>query len=60
MFTAIGIALAAYTMYCVRSGRVYARSGAWGRTVTRQDSPWYFWAVVSIYAGLSVALVTVF
>ncbi len=60
MFPAIGVALAAYTTYSAWTGRVYARSGARGRTVSREKSPVYFWAVIAVYAGLSIALVTVF
>jgi hypothetical protein len=34
-------------------------SGHWARTVSRADSPRYFWVVIAIYAGLSLALVLV-
>ncbi len=60
MFKLLGTFLILYTAYAVVSGRVIARSGPWGRIVSRQDSPEYFWIVITIYAGLSIALVTVF
>ena len=60
MFKILGIVVALYTAYAVINGEVYAKSGPWGRTVSRVDSPRYFWTVIVIYAGLSVALLTVF
>jgi hypothetical protein len=60
VFKAIGIVLALYTLYAVASGRVYAKSGPGGRTISRQDTPIYFWIVITIYAGLSIALTFVF
>jgi hypothetical protein len=60
MFKALGILVAVYAIYAVIRGEVYAKSGASGRTVSRDDSPEYFWVVVVIYAGLSIALITVF
>jgi len=60
MFTILGILVALYTAYAVIKGEVYAKSGPWGRTVSRLDSPAYFWVVIVIYAGLSIALITVF
>ncbi len=60
MFKMLGILVALYTAYAVSKGEVYAKSGPWGRTVSRADSPEYFWVVIAIYAGLSVALITVF
>lgn len=60
MFESLGAILAVYTLYAAVNGRVFAKSGPSGRTVTRQDSPEYFWIVIVIYAGLSLALITVF
>ena len=56
----LGVLVALYTTYAAIKGEVYAKSGPWGRTVSRVDSPEYFWVVIVIYAGLSVALITVF
>jgi hypothetical protein len=60
MFKLLGALVGLYTLYAAINGEVYAKSGAWGRTVSRVDSPEYFWVVIAIYAGLSVALLTVF
>lgn len=60
MFKLIGILLALYTFYAAISGSVYAKSGPGGRHVSRQESPEYFWVVITIYTGLSIALLTVF
>lgn len=60
MFRALGLLVGLYTLYSVFRGEVYAKSGIWGRRVSRADSPEYFWVVVVIYAGLALALVTIF
>ena len=60
MFKVLGALVALYTVYAAIDGKVYAKSGAWGRTISRTDSPEYFWIVIAVYAGLSVALLTVF
>ena len=60
MFKALGVLVGAYALYAAVKGEVYAKSGPWGRTVSREDSPEYFWVVIAIYAGLGVALVTIF
>jgi hypothetical protein len=59
MFTLLGILVAAYTLWAAFDGKVYARSGVAGRTIARNDEPRYFWLVIAIYGGLSIALVTV-
>jgi hypothetical protein len=56
----LGLIVGLYTLYAALKGEVYAKSGAWGRVVKRAESPEYFWVVISIYAGLGVALVTIF
>ncbi|MFO1495162.1 MAG: hypothetical protein U1F26_10945 [Lysobacterales bacterium] len=60
MFKGIGVLLALYVVFAVLSGRVYAKAGMAGEQVHRQTSPAYYWVVIAIYAGLSVALCTVF
>jgi hypothetical protein len=60
MFNIPGVLVGLYTLYAAVTGEVYAKSGVWGRTVSRVESPDYFWVVITIYAGLSVALITVF
>jgi hypothetical protein len=60
LFKLLGVLVGLYALYAAVSGRVYARSGPGGRVVTRREEPRYFWAVVVIYAGLAIALMTVF
>jgi hypothetical protein len=60
MFKVLGIAVLAYTAYAAMRGEVYAKSGAWGRVVSRAESPDYFWIVLAIYTALGIALLTVF
>ena len=36
------------------------KSGVWGRTVELSAEPLRFWSAIVIYAGLSLALLTVF
>jgi len=57
MFKFLGVLLACYVVYAALSGRVYAKAGAGSRSVERSEAPSYFWAVVAVYAGLSLALV---
>ena len=59
-FKGLAIAVLAYTLHAVSRGRVYARFGLWGRTIARETEPRYFWVVVAIYAGLSLALFFLF
>ncbi|MBW7888602.1 MAG: hypothetical protein H3C35_09625 [Bacteroidetes bacterium] len=56
MFKLIGIAAALYVLYAVISGKVYTKSGVWGKTILRKDDPEYFWFTIVIYAGVSLAL----
>ncbi len=60
MFKMLGALVGLYTLFAALQGEVYAKSGPWGRTVSREDSPEYFWVIIAIYAGLSVALITLF
>jgi len=60
MFKVLGVLVLAYTAFAVVQGEVFAKDGVWGRKVLRDASPRYFWVVICIYFGLSVALMTVF
>lgn len=60
MFKLLGALVALYTLHAVIKGEVIAKSGPWGRLVTRSGSPEYFWIVIAIYASLSVALMVIF
>jgi hypothetical protein len=59
-FPALGLVVAIYVAYAASTGEVYVKSGLWGRRLQKDDSPLYFWAVIVIYATLSLALITVF
>lgn len=60
MFKALGILVAIYTLYAISQGAVYAKSGVSGNTISKTDSPKYFWVVIVIYAFLSIVLMTIF
>jgi hypothetical protein len=60
LFKALGVVLALYTAYAAFRGEVYARARWSGGAVERAEEPRYFWVVIAIYFGLSVALLTVF
>jgi hypothetical protein len=60
MFKLLGVLLAIYTALAAHRGEVYAKHRAWGRTIERDSEPRYFWAVIGVYAALSIALMTVF
>jgi hypothetical protein len=60
VFKMLGILVGLYAAYAAVTGSVYAKSGVWGRTVSRQESPAYFWIVIAIYGCLSAALLFVF
>ncbi|CAG0929818.1 MAG: hypothetical protein EFKGCFLK_01931 [Rhodocyclaceae bacterium] len=60
MFKLLGVLLAMYVIHAVVTGSVVAKAGPGKATVLRAESPEYFWIVIVIYAGLSLALLTVF
>jgi hypothetical protein len=60
MFKLLGVLVLVYTVYAATKGEVFAKSGPWGRLVSRGASPRYFWAVIVIYALLGTALLTIF
>jgi hypothetical protein len=60
MFKALGVLVLAYVVYAAASGEVYAKARWHGRHVSRRESSGYVWTVVACYAGLGVALLTVF
>ena len=62
MFKALGILVALYTLWAAFDGKVYAKQSGLrgGRYIVRTEEPRYFWVVIAIYGGLSVALLTVF
>lgn len=60
MFKLLGALVGLYTLFAALKGVVYAKSGAWGRAISKQESPEYFWIVIAIYGALSAALLTIF
>lgn len=60
MFRILGVLVLLYVAYALAMGEVYAKAGWRGRTVSRGETPGYFAVVISIYAILGVALITVF
>ena len=60
LFDALGALLAIYVGVSVTRGHVFAKSGPWGRRVSRDTEPQRFWAIIVLYAGLSLALVFLF
>lgn len=60
MFKILGVVVAFYVLYAAFSGKVVAKSGPWGRIVSRDESPKYFWVVIMIYSVMSIALLTIF
>lgn len=60
MFKAIGVLVLLYCASAISQGEVYVKSGLGGRSVSRAESPEYFWVCVSIYIALALALLLVF
>jgi len=60
LFKVLGVGVGLYAMYAVAVGHVYAKSGVSYQRIDRDGRPRYFWTVIGIYAGLSVALFLVF
>jgi hypothetical protein len=62
LFKFLGLVLAAYTLWAAFEGRVYAKPLGLRQIelITKEDRPRYFWVVIAIYGGLSVALLTIF
>ena len=58
MFKLLGAVIGLYTLLAAFKGVVYAKSGMWGRTISKRESPGHFW--IAIYCVLSVALLTIF
>jgi len=60
MFAILAIPLVIYVFYAVATGEVWVKSGPGARLVTRTDAPVYFWICTMIYAGLALAMATIF
>jgi len=60
MFKGLGILVAVYTIYAIAQGEVFAKSGIGGSTISKKESPRYFWAIIAVYSLLAIALMTIF
>lgn len=60
MFALLSLPLFAYTAWAMMTGEVWVAEGAGARLVRRDVSPGYFWACTTIYAGLALAMATIF
>ena len=56
----IGVAVGAYAIYAASVGRALGGANISPRFVSRSIEPAYFWVLVAIYAGLSMALIFLF
>lgn len=59
-FEVLGIVIFLYTLYSSVIGEVYAKDKISGRTILRLEEKVYFWAVISCYFLLSLALIFIF
>ncbi len=60
LFRLLGVLLVAYLIQALHSGHVYARSGLFGRDLSRDAEPVSYWSAVVAYALLAAALLFVF
>ena len=56
MFKPLGLLLVGYIVYALVTGKIYARSGVWGKTSSRDESPSRYWSAVIAYACLSAMM----
>jgi hypothetical protein len=60
LWKGIGLFVGGYVLVCIFKGEVHAKNGMQTDTVYRELEPFKFWFSIAIYAGLTVALLTVF
>lgn len=60
MFKLLGALAASYIVYCVVTGAVYAKAGAWGRTYRRDQDALGYWGALGSYCVLVLMLLFVF
>jgi hypothetical protein len=60
LFKLLGVLVVCYVAYGFRSGEIYARSGAWGRTFRRDENAFGYWSAMASYGVLAVLLLFVF
>ncbi len=60
MFKIIAAFIAGYVAYSVLRGEVFIKSGVWGKSISREESPTEFWLAIVIYTGLAIAVAVFF
>lgn len=60
MFKLLGTLVVIYTAYAVIRGEVFAKAGAWGKTIYRDENTREFWITIVIYSALAAALIFYF
>ncbi len=60
LFQLLGVVVGIYVAYALLTGRVYAKSGIWGRTFLRDGDAWSYWSACIAYALLSAGLLLYF
>jgi len=60
VFKILGILVALYVVYALAAGQVYAKRGLWGAVSKRANDPFDYWTAVTVYTGLSAALIFLF
>jgi hypothetical protein len=56
MFRVLAGVLALYLLVALVQGAVHAKRGAWGERIERAEEPQRYWVVMTVYAGLVLAL----
>ena len=59
-YKVLGLIVFIYTAYSVYIGKVYAKDKTSGRTIIRSEEKGFFWAVISGYFALALALFFIF
>lgn len=59
-FRLLAVLLALYVVYGLATGEVHAKSGVWGRTFQRDESPLGYWGAIGSYAVLALMLAFLF
>jgi hypothetical protein len=60
IFGLLSIFVAIYVAYAAVTGAVWVHQGPFARRIVRAENPAYFWTCVAIYAGLALAMATIF
>lgn len=60
MFQGLAILLGLYIIFCLFEGKVDAKHGIKMVSVSREDSPGYYWIVMTIYTLLALAMFFIF